>query len=87
MAQLQQLTNRLNALDEKRGKYITVSELKSQVFAMTQSFSSAVPAEEHLRRLSVLPEEQPWPAAQQSQAEQQQQLSIRYVLLKQKTVE
>jgi len=59
MAQLQQLTNRLNALDEKRGKYITVSELKLQVFAMTQSFSSAVPAEEQLRQLPVLPKNSP----------------------------
>ena len=88
MAQLQQLANRLNALDEKRGKYMTVSELKSAVFAMTQSFNRTIPAEEQLRQLSVLPEGQPWPAAQQSQTEQHlQQLSVRYALLKQKTVE
>ncbi|VFS40372.1 type VI secretion system protein VasL [Enterobacter cancerogenus] len=55
MTQLQQLANRLNALDEKRGKYMTVSELKSAVFAMTQSFTRAIPAEEQLRQLSVLP--------------------------------
>lgn len=88
MAQLQQLTNQLNALDEKRGKYMTVSELKSQVFVIMQSFNRAIPAEEQLRQLSVLPEGQPWPAAQQSQAEQHlQQLLVRYALLKQKTVE
>ena len=88
MAQLQQLANRLNALDEQKGKYMTVSELKSAVFAMTQSFNRAIPVEEQLRQLSVLPEGQPWPAAQQSQTEQHlQQLSVRYALLKQKTVE
>lgn len=88
MIQLQQLTNQLNALDEKRGKYMTVSELKSQVFVIMQSFNRAIPAEEQLRQLSVLPEGQPWPAAQQSQVEQHlQQLSVRYALLKQKTVE
>ena len=88
MTQLQQLANQLNALDEKRGKYMTVSELKSQVFAITQSFSRAVPVEEQLRQLSGLPEGQPWPVAQQSQTEQHlQQLIIRYVLLKQKTPE
>lgn len=38
MTQLQQLTTRLNALDEQKGKYMTVSELKSAVFAMSQSF-------------------------------------------------
>ncbi|POT57512.1 hypothetical protein C3432_06000 [Citrobacter amalonaticus] len=88
MAQLQQLTQRLNALDEKRGKYMTVSELKSEVFAITQSFNRAVPAEEQLRQLSVIPEGQPWSVAQQSQAEQhlQQQIAL-YALLKQKMAE
>lgn len=84
MTQLQQLANRLNALDEQKGKYMTVSELKSAVFAMTQSFNSAVPVEEQLRQLSAAPEGQPWPAAQQSQTEQHlQQLIARYALLKQ----
>ena len=84
MIQLQQLANRLNALDEKRGKYMTVSELKSAVFAMTQSFTRVIPAEEQLRQLSVLPHDRPWPAAQQSQTEQHlQQLITRYAVLKQ----
>ncbi|MES0299297.1 VasL domain-containing protein [Citrobacter sedlakii] len=83
MTQLQQLANRLNALDEQKGKYMTVSELKSAVFTMTQSFNRAVPLEEKLRQLALLPEGQPWPAAQQSQAEQHlQQLMTRYALLK-----
>lgn len=88
MTQLQQLANRLNALDEQRGKYMTVSELKSAVFTMMQLFNSAVPAEEQLRQLSELPQNQPWPAAQQSQTEQDlQQLTARYALLKQKTAQ
>ncbi|HGG9106539.1 VasL domain-containing protein [Enterobacter cloacae] len=88
MTQLQQLANRLNALDEQRGKYMTVSELKSAVFTMMQAFNSAVPAEEQLRQLADLPQNQPWPAAQQSQTEQHlQQLIARYALMKQKTAE
>lgn len=51
MMQLQQLTNQLNALDAKRGKYMTGSELKSQVFAITQSFSQTPPVEEQLRQI------------------------------------
>ncbi len=88
MTQLQQLARRLNALDEQKGKYMTVSELKTAVFAMTQSFNSAVPVEEQLRQLAEWLQNQPWPAAQQSQTEQHlQQLIARYVLLKQKTAE
>lgn len=88
MTQLQQLANRLNALDEQRGKYMTVSELKSAVFTMTQSFNSAVPVEEQVRQLLALPEGQPWPAAQQSQTEQRlQALITRYAVLKQKTAQ
>ena len=49
--QLQQLADRLNALDEQRGKYLTVSELKSQVFTIMQSFNSSIPAEEYLRQM------------------------------------
>ncbi len=85
MMQLEQLANRLNALDEQKGKYITVSELKSAVFAMSQSFNSATPAEEELRKLAEIAQGQPWPAAQQTQMEQHlQQLIVRYALLKAK---
>ncbi|CDL07827.1 FIG00732447: hypothetical protein [Klebsiella pneumoniae IS53] len=38
MQQLQRLADQLNALDEQKGKYLTVSELKTAVFAITQSF-------------------------------------------------
>lgn len=83
MTQLQQLTNRLNALDEQKGKYMTVSELKSAVFAMSQSFSHTVPLEEQLRLLSILPAGQPVSAGQLNQAEQHlQQLIASYALLK-----
>ncbi|WP_431138607.1 VasL domain-containing protein [Enterobacter mori] len=88
MTQLEQLAKRLNALDEQKGKYMTVSELKSAVFAMSQSFNSAVPVEEQLRQLSVLLQNQSWPAALHSQTEQHlQQLITRYAMLKQKTEE
>jgi len=60
MTRLQQLANELNALDEKRGKYMTVSELKSQVFTIMQSFNRAIPVEEQPRQLSAVNDEQPW---------------------------
>lgn len=53
MSQLEGLTNRLNALDEKRGKYMTVSELKSDVFAIIQAFNRTIPVEEQLRQLTL----------------------------------
>jgi len=88
MTRLQQLANQLNALDEKRGKYMTVSELKSQVFTIMQSFNRAIPVEEQLRQLSAVNDEQPWPVAQQNLAELHlQQLIARYALLKQKALD
>jgi len=67
MTQLQQLADRLNGLDEQHGKYMTVSELKSQVFGITQAFNRAVPVEEQLRLLALTPRGQSLPVAQQSQ--------------------
>lgn len=49
---LQQLANKLNGLDEQRGKYITVSELKSSVFAIQQPLAKSPPLEELLRQLA-----------------------------------
>jgi len=46
MGQLQSLTEKLNSTDMQRGKYLTVSELKSSVFAITQTLSQNVPVEE-----------------------------------------
>ncbi|UVC28850.1 VasL domain-containing protein [Pantoea sp. SOD02] len=51
MEQLNTLSQRLNGLDEKRGKYLTVSELKTAVYDMTQAFNGTVPLEEELRVL------------------------------------
>lgn len=44
------LTDRLDTLDEKRGKYLTASELKTAVFSITRAFNQTLPAEERLRR-------------------------------------
>ncbi|MBU9846832.1 VasL domain-containing protein [Rahnella ecdela] len=52
--QLQQLADKLNGLDEQRGKYMTVSQLKSSVFAIQQALNSAPPVEESLRKLADL---------------------------------
>lgn len=50
--QLQQLADKLNGLDEQRGKYMTVSQLKSAVFAIQQTLNSSPPVEESLRKLA-----------------------------------
>ena len=50
--QLQQLADKLNGLDEQRGKYMTVSQLKSSVFAIQQALNTAPPVEESLRKLA-----------------------------------
>lgn len=70
MMQLQALADKLNALDGQKGKYITVSELKSQVFGMLTSFRQAVPVEEQFRLLKLLPEGSPLRQQQIQQAEQ-----------------
>lgn len=46
------MANKLNGLDEQRGKYITVSELKSSVFAIQQPLAKSPPLEELLRQLA-----------------------------------
>ncbi|QHM74698.1 hypothetical protein C7M52_00640 [Mixta theicola] len=68
MQQLQQLADRLNALDEKRGKYMTVSELKTAVYAAQKAFNRAVPAEERLRRYVAAQEQRAETGAEQRQA-------------------
>lgn len=86
MMQLQHLTDSLNALDERRGRYLTGSELKTMVFTITQSLNSAVPVEEQLRLLAQTPAGQPMPVAQQNLAAQHlKQLIVSYNLLKQKS--
>lgn len=69
MLKLQDLTAQLNTLDRQKGKYITVSELKSQVFAATQAFSKTVPVEEQLRQMSIRENSGMIPSAQKIQTE------------------
>ncbi|WP_336234096.1 type VI secretion system contractile sheath small subunit [Enterobacter bugandensis] len=84
MMTLQQLSDRLSRLDEQKGKYITVSELKSVVFSTIQSFNHAIPAEEQLRRLSQYPAGSALPEAEKTQLELHlKQLATRYAQIKQ----
>jgi type VI secretion system protein VasL len=84
MTMLQKLSDRLNGLDEQKGKYMTVSELKSVVFSTMQSFNQAIPAEEQLRVLSENPVGVPLPAAAKAQLEMHlKQLTARYAEIKQ----
>lgn len=84
MTSLQKLSDRLNGLDEQKGKYMTVSELKSVVFSIRQSFNQSIPAEEQLRVLSENPAGVPLPAAARSQLEMHlKQLAARYAEIKQ----
>ncbi|MFY2737611.1 VasL domain-containing protein [Pseudocitrobacter faecalis] len=83
MTQLLALVDKLNALDGQRGKYITVSELKSQVFGMLTSFRQTVPLEEQLRLLKLLPEDSPLREQQIQQAELQLRAQI-YTLSQEK---
>ncbi|EIY0669844.1 type VI secretion system ImpA family N-terminal domain-containing protein [Salmonella enterica] len=76
MTQLQALADKLNALDGQRGKYITVSELKSQVFGMLTSFRQTVPVEEQFRLLNQLPEDSQQRQQQIQQAEQRLRAQI-----------
>ncbi|MCW0353757.1 hypothetical protein NB716_002551 [Pantoea ananatis] len=83
MMSLQKLSDRLNGLDEQKGKYMTVSELKSVVFSTMQSFNQSIPAEEQLRALSQHPAGQPLPAAARSQLEMHlKQVTARYAEIK-----
>lgn len=84
MMRLQKLSDRLNVLDEQKGKYMTVSELKSVVFSTMQSFNQSIPAEEQLRILSENPAGVPLPAAARAQLEMHlKQLTARYAAIKQ----
>lgn len=84
MGGLHELTRRLNALDERKGKYLTGSELKSMVFTITQHFGQAVPAEERLYQLSEAMKSPTPPGALQQQTDMyMNQLLNRYALIKQ----
>lgn len=82
MIQLQSLTEKLNSTDTQRGKYLTVSELKSSVFGITQTLSQNVPVEEQLRQLSQQKKESGNQPTAEQQAEQHlRQLQNRYALI------
>lgn len=67
---------------------MTVSELKSVVFSLRQSFNQSMPAEEQLRVLSENPAGVPLSAAARSQlAMYLKQLAARYVEIKQNASE
>ncbi|CAI0890545.1 ImpA domain protein [Serratia marcescens] len=84
MEGLKELTRRLNELDERKGKYLTGSELKSMVFAITQSFGHTVPIEEQLYRLERDITGESLPSAILLQTDiYLNQLMNRYVLIKQ----
>lgn len=84
MMTLQKLSERLNGLDEHKGKYMTVSELKSVVYSAMQLFNQSIPAEEQLRILAQSPVGQPLPPAAGAQAEMRlKQLIARYAGIKQ----
>ncbi|MCE1608875.1 VasL domain-containing protein [Enterobacter ludwigii] len=78
MMQLQSLTEKLNSTDMQRGRYMTVSELKSSVFAITQTLSQNVPLEEQLRQLSS----QPLVLQEHTVTEHLNQLIFRYALIR-----
>ncbi|MGR5946407.1 VasL domain-containing protein [Enterobacter sp. C4G1] len=88
MTTLRKLSDRLNGLDEQKGKYMTVSELKSVVFYAMQSFNKSLPAEEQLRVLSENPAGAPLPVAARTQLEMHlKQLTARYAEIKQNASE
>ena len=79
---LQELTQDLNALDGRKGKYLTVSELKSRVFSATRALNQSVPVGEQLRRMFANPEPKTIPEAQRVQAgEHLKQLIAGYAAL------
>lgn len=80
---LQALTHRLNMLDERKGRYLTGSELKSMVFTITQNFSRSVPLEEQLYQLGQSENAESGRAAQLAQVDMHfNQLLNRYALIK-----
>ena len=50
--QLQQLADKLNALDGQRGRYMTGSELKTAVFTLQKTLGKSPPVEESLREIA-----------------------------------
>ena len=82
---LETLTAQLNALDERKGKYLTGSELKSAIFAIRRQLDETPPPEELLRKMDVELKTQGSisPALYQQLDMRLNQLLNRYALLKQ----
>lgn len=81
MAQLENMAEQLNGLDKVKGKYLTVSELKTGIFSAIQAFNQRIPVEEQLRRYAEGSGNQ---LSDESQTELLlEQLTLRYQLLKQ----
>jgi len=84
---LEALTAQLNALDERKGRYLTGSELKSAIFSIRHHLDGTPPPEELLRQIEEIQAKQgniP-PALLQQLDTRLQQLLNRYILLKQQT--
>lgn len=82
---LETLTAQLNALDERKGKYLTGSELKSAVFSIRRSLDETPPPEELLRRMEEEQQQgEVTPALYQQMDIRLNQLLNRYALLKQR---
>ncbi|NLY14416.1 MAG: hypothetical protein GXZ10_12470 [Gammaproteobacteria bacterium] len=84
MEQLAELSAKLNTLDEKRGRYMTVSELKTAVFNIREAFTQKTPIEERLNQLQASSRNGSLAPAllQQTDADFKQLLN-RYALIKQ----
>lgn len=80
---LRQLAERLNSLDEKKRGYMTVSELKSAVYAIQQPLAKTLPLEELLRQYQEQSEsgQTPSSALRQQIDSRFTQLLNRYALL------
>lgn len=79
MDELAKLSAKLDALDEKRGQYMTISQLKSEVFNIRQAFQGGVPLEERLRQ--VASGQQHKTALKMQFRNHMQQLLYRYLLI------
>ncbi|MBK4714282.1 VasL domain-containing protein [Tenebrionibacter intestinalis] len=82
---LARLTERLNALDERRGRWLTGSELKTAVFDIRQALDKTPPLEELLRQLAVQQAQGESAVALRKQIDDRfEQLLNRYALLTEK---
>ncbi|MTC76255.1 hypothetical protein GKR75_18680 [Providencia sp. wls1919] len=84
MAELNNLSTRLDSLDGKPRSYITGSELKTIIFNARQHFNQSVPLEEELRRLEQLQTQGSVPESEYQRIDNHfKQLLNRYALIKQ----